>query len=551
MTAEYAPLPVLCRDLVVVPDADGVLVESGTRRHALRGSGAALLASLMPLLDGSSDAPAVCSALGLTQRQLRQAIRALDRCGLVEDPGRTPHAAPEVLDFFSRTLRSSGGYRGCAELLDELATTGVALIGETRFGLAVAEDLRATGVGVVVTCETPDQAVLDGIGGCDRRLVIGWDDPARPDLLAATVAWGQRAGVRVLRVTADDTAVEIGPQFWPPYSACLTCLRRGRHDRDWSTGPTSDDVAGLLAAGLVAAEVLAALARIDLPATPRQLTRIPMSTLVSERLLVMPFPDCPSCVTLTPRVLDGVSVAAAYEWQMEWLHADLDSRRPEQPADLDRIDALQTVRTVPDYLPGVSLPPDERTPACRTALGELGGPAPLTVELLGSLLARTAGFQHDEDVREDTGVLHRWAPTGGNLASVECYVVTDRRLVELPGTVFRYDDLAHRLVAVCADPVPVAEVLAGTDLDAAEHDTVLLLVAGVRRLASKYHSFGARLAHLDAGCAVVQLLAVATAHGLPARLAGTWDTGPSRALELVPGEEVVTAIVGLGRDGEA
>jgi SagB-type dehydrogenase family enzyme len=548
MTAEHGPLPLLCRDLVVVPDADGVLIEGGTRRHALRGSGASLLVRLMPLLDGSSDAPAVCSALDLTQRQLWQAIRALDRCGLIEDPGGTPHAADEVLDFFSRTLRSSGGYRGCAELFDELATAGVAVVGETPFGAALADDLLGSGIGVVVTSETPDPAALDRIRRCDRRLVIGWDDPARPDLLAATVAWGRQAGVRVLRVAADDIAVEIGPQFWWPYSACLTCLCQGRHDQGWPTGRASAGAAGSLAAGLAATEVLTALARIDVPATPRQLTRIPLSTLVSERFLVIPCPDCPSCVTLTPGVQETVSVATAYEWQMEWLHSDLDSRRPEQPDDVERIDALQTVRTVPDYLPGIPLPPDEQTSPCWTAFGEAGSPTPLTGELLGSLLARTAGLRKGH---EDAGALRRWAPTGGNLASVECYVVSDRRLVDLPGTVFRYDDLDHRLVAVRADPVPVAEALADTDLDAVEHDTVLLLVAGVRRLASKYQSFGSRLAHLDAGCAAAQLLAVATAHGLPTRLASTWGTGPARTLELLPGQEVVTAIVGLGRNGEA
>jgi SagB-type dehydrogenase family enzyme len=547
MSAEQAVLPRLCRDLVVVPDTNAVLIEGGARRHTLRGSGAALLTRLIPLLDGSADAATICADLGLTEAQLWQAIHILDRCGLLDEPGGSPLAAPEVLDYFSRTHRASGGYRSGLELLDALATAGVAVIGPVWFGLALAEDLRASGVGEVITAEVLTTAVLTGIGRCDRRLVIAWDDPAWPDLLSGTVTRCTSAGIQVLRVAAGDEAVEIGPRFWPPYAACVSCLRRGRDDLDWSTGPMPDDAAESLAVGLVAAEVLSTLARIDLVPTPRQLTRIQLSTLVTERFLVAPYPGCPSCVALVPGVGESVSAAAAYEWQMEWLHADLDSRRPEPPGEAERIDGLQTARTLLDYLPGVPLPPDLGMPPSRLVFGETGGRTPLTVELLATLLVRTAGFRED---RGTTAVVRRWAPSGGNLASVECYVVTNQRFVALPGTVFRYDDLAHRLCTVHADPVPVADVLADTDLDAADHDTVLLLVAGVRRLADKYGRFAARLAHLDAGCAVVQLLAVATAYGLPSRLASTWGGEPARLLELVPGEEVVTAIVGLGRNGE-
>lgn len=60
MLAERTELPRLCRDLVVVPDASGLLIEGGARRQVFRGSGAALLARLMPLLDGSAE-PSRCA----------------------------------------------------------------------------------------------------------------------------------------------------------------------------------------------------------------------------------------------------------------------------------------------------------------------------------------------------------------------------------------------------------------------------------------------------------------------------------------------------------
>lgn len=510
MPTDEPPLPRLCRDLVLVTTSDGILVEGGTGRHRLRGAGADLLARLMPLLDGLLDAATLCEKLDLTHDQLRQAVRTLDRCGLVGKAG-TARARPEVLDYFSRTFRTSGGYRGSAELLNVLGAASVLVIGRPEFATTLADDLRATGIGRVIASEAPHTG--------EFGLVVVLDEPNRPDLLAETVSRCRQKGIRVLRVAADAHALEIGPQFWPPYTACAECLRRGRADLGWVTDEPTGEAAWPVLAGLVAAEVVNALARTDQPASPRSLNRLPLDTLSGEPFLVAPYPDCPSCAGP-----DGV--AATYEWQMEWLHDDLDSHPTQRPTEVERISGLQTARAVPDHLPAAVLPADTPTPAS-------------AMEFLANILVRTAGFQD--------GDLHRWAPSGGNLASVECYVVTDRHIVDLPGTVFRYDDLRHGLCAVRADRVPVADFLAGTDLAAADHDTVLALVAGVRRLGGKYGSFASRLAHLDAGCAAMQLLAVTAGHGLPVRFADRWGARQAELLELEPGGELITAIVGFGR----
>ncbi|MFE2355009.1 hypothetical protein [Streptomyces parvulus] len=128
---------------------------------------------------------------------------------------------------------------------------------------------------------------------------------------------------------------------------------------------------------------------------------------------------------------------------------------------------------------------------------------------------------------------------------MELYLLTPSGFAELPGNVFRYDDLAHRLIALRADPLHLPDVLADTDLDADGLDAVMVFAAAHGRLARKYEEFAYRLAHLDAGCAATQLSAVSTARGLTVRFATRWSEAFADLLDLSPDVQYVTAVAGL------
>nr|WP_232326411.1 nitroreductase family protein [Microbispora sp. ATCC PTA-5024] len=162
-------------------------------------------------------------------------------------------------------------------------------------------------------------------------------------------------------------------------------------------------------------------------------------------------------------------------------------------------------------LPAVRLPP---TPGVPSPTGTLSR------QSVAGLLSRVAGR------RSEPG--RRWAPSGGNLGSVELYVLSRR------GS-FRYDDEAHALIA--CGPTPIE-----APIEPAPGALHIVMVGRVDRLSPKYGPFAHRLAHLDAGCAATQLVAIARAYGLDVTFVGGRDDRLSAALGLRPPAVVMTAI---------
>jgi len=237
-------------------------------------------------------------------------------------------------------------------------------------------------------------------------------------------------------------------------------------------------------------------------------------------------------------------MAGAYEWEVQGGPASLFP--PGGQAGLARPDLkeLATRRPVFPSSPSYPLAAEAEADAV-TSLGggrEVSSPARLGSAQLARILAQVGGRRapgHPSDLR-------RWAPNGGNLASVGLYAVTAGS--GFGATAERltvYDDIEHRLIVARAGRVRISKVLAETGLEPAEPAAVIVFVAQVARIARKYTSFGYRLAHLDAGVAAAQLIAVAQELGLAVAFAPTWSAGLAEFLELLPDQEYITAVAVL------
>jgi SagB-type dehydrogenase family enzyme len=345
----------------------------------------------------------------------------------------------------------------------------------------------------------------------------------------------------VLRAATAAGAVEIGPRFLPGHTACSDCFRHGRTDAGLPAPSPPHTAAGLLLAGLATAEAFALLSGAPAQAAPSLRVTSPDGRR-DEQFLCVPRPECGCDDTggggPQPDLVDiqlGVSE-----------HSAPDSLPTGTPSAVLRQQAMLLVAERPPFHahPRHPLPPG---PAAVSAVfGDAPPPRALLapgVDVLASLLARTAGLRPDPGGNP----WQRWAPTGGQLASVELYLATRPGVPRLPGTLFRYDDLRHALMPLRTDTPGLGEVLAGTDLPPDGLDAVLVLTAAHRRVAAKYRDFAYRLTHLDAGCAATQLAAAASGHGLGVRFATRWDESLAEMLDLTPGDQYVTAVAGLHR----
>ncbi len=143
--------------------------------------------------------------------------------------------------------------------------------------------------------------------------------------------------------------------------------------------------------------------------------------------------------------------------------------------------------------------------------------------------------------RAQPGQISRWAPTGGNLGSVQAYLLA-LDLDGLDPAWYFYQRADHTLGRVRGASTGVCPALEETGPSA-----LLVLTGALTVVGAKYHDFAYRVVNLDAGVALAQLSAVAGTHGITTRFADRWDDEAIHdALRLDPNAEPVTAVVALG-----
>jgi hypothetical protein len=553
-----ARLPRMRHGLVSAELDDGMLIEGGPSRQFLTGAAASsLLPRLLPLLDGRHRPAEIRAALSLDAAQLDQALRLLGSRALIEwvppDAG-TGFASEQVATYLSRTIGLADGRTCVHDVADELALATVLIVAPPAVARPVLSDLSETGVANVVMLAAADVPTASaGLPG--RCIAAVYDDPADEHVLEEVVAASRVRDLPVLRFSAATGSVEIGPFFLGPDTACVDCFRQGYEsagDGPAPLGPSLDTPARALIAddgmpddgmtealaGLVAATLLTILMSQDPAVPPRRLLRITLPDKARQAYDVVPDAECAICAGGTPPRDAESRDVLAYEWRMGKVPSPLASAGILSSSERDRLIALQRERDSLPSSPRHRLPDRDRIPALDAAgtAHRIGEPA------LAAILSRVAGF------RPDTAN-SRWAPSGGNLASPTVYLITGSDLFGLPGTVVRYDDIEHQVVSVHADRVELGGILTGTGLDPARTELVLVLVGAVGRLRKKYYDFAWRLAHLDAGCAALQLCVVAAEYGLRTTFASAWPAALPEALEIDPNREVVMAMAGISADG--
>jgi hypothetical protein len=544
----------LCAGLAVLADDKGLIVEGGMRRWMLAGDSATqVVPTLVPLLDGSRTFEEISVAAGMSRTQLRQAVSLLRLCDLVEydEVPRTepPGVAPYAASFLGRTVHATELYRNSRELHEALASCAVLVLAAPQVGAAIATDLRECGIDVVQISGTGGTAAIesavDRLAGARRPLIVAVDDGAARLDLAVVDGLCRTRDLPWLRTARQGQRTEVGPLFLRGHTGCYECFSRshrevfGERPADATDEAVHADILDEALAALVTGESLALLGQIRAAHTFHTVVVRPSGVGDERRLIFTPYPDCPRCANVFPSP-DAADSIACYDWYVEGAPAVLPAAGLGRMA-LHRppLRDLGAKRSVFPSSPSVPLPPAPTRETLSSTLTRPGGATVLDMDTLATILPLVGGRQ---DVGDPTA-MRRWAPNGGNLASVRLYAVGAGTGFEpISGTVTVYDDIAHRLIAVHARQVTVEQMLDGTGVPAVAPSIALAFVADAGRFAEKYGNFTYRLCHLDAGVATAQLAAVARDHGLDVTFAPTWSPALGELLDLQPDREFVTAL---------
>jgi SagB-type dehydrogenase family enzyme len=570
--AEELIFPRLCEGLLVLPIDDGLLIEGGPRRKLVRGADVSALTLLLSLLDGQHAVPGLAAELGWALSEVQAVISLLSASGLVEhgtsDTASSGLAVPShVSAFLSRQINVTGRHPNANSAVTALADASVLLIAPEYVAGAVKEDLSDVAVGHLAWHADPraiteiDVRAVAAAG--HRAVAVMLDDSGTAGSFGAMEGWCRTHGMPLLRFAIFPGKIEVGPLFYEDFTACYVCFSRGYQELNWAEivpavgEQDRNEHCADLAAGLVTQEILAIVGQLTWPISYRAMTVTPTVTLGQRRFAVTPYPECVACGSGRPAGNRAEELTVAFEWVIQEPPSELcpaggamDSRKPAIPG-------LETQRPTFPTCPRRLLPPPETiAPPPGTLCGgqvqwrAIRPHSHLSEAIIAGILLYAAG-RHVQD--SDPGSNRRWTPSAGNLGSTEIYALCrPGQFGNFPGTIFRYDDLSHEMIALRSDSPGLDECLAGTPLAGNIPLMALVLVGATSRICQKYGPFGYRLVHLDAGCAAFQLAAVASSYGLEVSFAEPPGEALANLLELYPGGEEITAVVGIypskGRD---
>ncbi|WP_017596064.1 hypothetical protein [Nocardiopsis potens] len=503
----------------IVRTDDRVIIASGSRRTVLKGAAAQAAASrLLPLLDGTRTVDELAARSGMGRRSVETVLRLLDDRMLLEtDPGPPPPAAlpAEAAAFYAANRHRLGAHDGFGSLMRALRRGEVLLVGPDALTAPLRRLLEQSGV------RAERHRGARGRSGSDREAALLVDIDADPSHSPGT-ARGLAADLSVplLRIGFAASRIEIGPYVTADSPNCPRCLARSRREAGWEAPAPSalDPATADLVCGFAAHEITAFLTRSADALGRYEMRHIDLESWSGGAHVVTPYLDCPECRAEPCPDWTGADAAVdAYELACSLPPAPMSPVQAESVQRRRQVEGLRDTREPHATHPRIALA-QSGAPAGRRAGDPAGGsprPGPDTV---GVLLNRTVGFRRSGG----PGDRSRWAPSGGDLGSVEAYALLPDGVPGLPGNLFKYMDRSHELLAAAPFPVDLGGMV-GFDREVPARPCLVMLVSDHHRIAVKYGDFALRLARLDAGCAAVQLRVAAHALGLAVEYASGWE----------------------------
>lgn len=551
-------------ELVVVPLADGLLVSGTDEAQVFRGGAATtLLPRLIALLDGSADLDAVARALpDVAPEKVRNAVALLYSRGVLEEGGAPPHSGaaglhPEAAGFYRRHVDTTRAHASVSTMLRALADSRavVVAVGDTAEAqLSHMEcSLRDGGVGTVERLDDRTPSPRPPGVVADVALVLA---DAGVDLSHLDDAFAD-AGIPWLHTMLDSTAgtAVLGPYFDRRNTVCYRCFGAGAASP--AAAPAADagnaEMNARILADLLVTQALYALSKVAPLAVGQTCTRYHTLDWTVDAEMVAPRrPGCRFCAgggteidlpehggaDVPPLVLAGV-----YEDLAGFAGHQIYPKAHQGHYQAQNI-ALASEATHYRCAPHLALPQGDPLRQLEALSRVEDGT--LTLDAMGLLLRLTAGVRAFPEPGK--AKLKRWAPSGGNLGSVELYLRAFDVEGLAPGTYY-YDAHRHALAQLPEAGMDVADAKAlvlRTFGGEVPPPAVLALGSAHHRVARKYGIRAYRVVHLDAGVALAQLEAVGAAIGIQVCSATHFDEAlMERWLGLDSPLRLVTGFVGL------
>lgn len=551
-------LPRFPSAFAVIPTSDVVIVHGGEELAVFRGRARDVLNRLLPMLDGTRDIGQICGSFReFSSQAVIDCIALLYMRGLLEDAAADgtwdlSSLDQETVFYFQRQLDSTRIHASSLQGIKKLKETHLGVYTNISDSYLLREGLLQAGIGEVSLQDfgvdirlTNETFVLAAVNGNLSELEIRRlaDVCARQE-----IPW-------LLSLTCGHMGM-LGPYFERSETACYGCfeeLLQGMADFTGDTPSLMHDIDMWIQYTIL--EVCNFLSRLGPAITGMDFMVLNLADWHGYKRRVPKRPGCPHCLPMADVKPGLPPLPMQFEYEVHFPSGHLSTPKAHQahykPSNLALAQVFKTYADIPAIPLGErKIPKGEGRTVCEMIYHPLQeqGEAELSLDYLSSILLCGTGIRGTLQLSEagETKV-QRYAPTGGNLGSVQIYIISFG-VRDLAAGIYYYHPWQHTLSALVSIGEPSAVNQAVTGTSDSLPDAIIVTTGALERVQAKYSAFAFRVIHLDAGVALAQMQLAAAACGIAFRPLSEWrEAKLVDLLQIEPMQEPITGVYMLGR----
>ncbi len=508
-------------EFVLIPLEYGIFIDGGRQPQILRGVLAiSLLPLVMPLINGTRNCSEIVALMpGVPPEHTRELIEQLLYLGVVTSRNEETACPASMRDTLS-ALKRRDPRTDLRAAYSSLAEKRLLLVYDPSARLicdALAKALRDNGFQHIGVAEStcleesfidPDCLLVSLFNGnldseAAERHYLG--------MLARRASW--------LRTILDvgSNIAEAGPLFRPDTTLCKSCLTRPLPKKTGSPQSAQDCT---MWSAVIATELTARLLG-SVPVGPRSFRRYRMPLFESE---LKTWPSAKRCIFCSHDTSHIVASSRERERIVPYFFEEQISRRYEASDSVDQhentvmphVTARLMLNGARVFLPQTKV--ELRNSAINLLLSKQRfRSSRLNLTAIGCLLSLSVGFKPGS-----TKTPRRWVPSGGNLGSVEAYLIA-RQVEGISPGVYLYSADQHALVRLNQRGIDHVQAAVTAVCPGDSAPAFVVFTGSHSRIARKYGGFAYKLLHLDAGAACSQFLLVAAAMRVSSESISGWN----------------------------
>lgn len=527
---------------------DGLIIDGGIEKQLLRGNATkTLIPELIRLMDGTRSIPELSNELpDYERRNIYEAIALLYTRGVIQEGyQRQVLDSSPYLPYLERFIDGTRINVSAGQALDRLHSYMINIISDKGKFSKLKEQFSHYGVKV-------------HFGDCSESPVdyqitlLVLDNLSKLQEHKGTMKKLASLKVPCFVVILQDSTLITGPYIDAENTMCFECFieQLERIPASSELGST-DGLSRLHDAGLgfVVGELTNFLSKVSsLLITQNMVNVVDLKTWASNQIKFSKVPYCKSCDGIEDKepVFDIVS---QYESFVTFPPRDFISIKDHQ--NHYRPKNLELARLFKEFnsFPFIQLENENNSPSTQVLKKEQD----TKLWKLAKILQFSNGLKTGSTQRPNQ--VNRYAPTGGNLGSVDMYFL-NTGVEALDQAVYFYNPLKHALSQITEklDSKFLLESIADKEhieSQFSEHLGYFVLSGSYEKVAQKYKEFGYRIVNLDAGVAFTHIKAASEAVGL--RICETdrfIDENFMKLLKFNRRKEIITYVIAVGKGSE-